>query len=212
MATDWDAQLRKLKSKKAEIEAKLDKLNKAQNGGESARVAEHFHLGMVGGSGRAVRALNKKKERELDTTIDRAKEIRRLHEDIDTVNLKIRRIESGVAQRDEAQRAELRETRRPKTKQTADHPAAIRRGLLSGVRDGIHTLTDGAVVDITKGGWDKEKREVYTIVSLTTARGNRRERRVNTIQRMPLVEAAMELAKEYLAGRGEDGSSKAEVV
>jgi hypothetical protein len=44
----------------------------------SDRVSEHFHLGTVGGSGKPVKKLNRQRERDLDRTIDDAKEVVRL--------------------------------------------------------------------------------------------------------------------------------------
>lgn len=57
-------------------------------------LSEHFYLGMVGGSGKPVRALNKRREQALDRTIDRATEIVRLTRRRDDLRARIKGIEN----------------------------------------------------------------------------------------------------------------------
>lgn len=60
----------------ATVEARLARLNAQQH--QPDEISKHFHLGLVGGSGKGVHALNKRREQALDRTIDRAVEIVRL--------------------------------------------------------------------------------------------------------------------------------------
>lgn len=74
--------------------AKYDRLiNKSY---PSDRVSEHFHLGTVGGSGKPVKKLNRQRERDLERTIDNAKEIVRLRGVIIELERRIRKIENPV--------------------------------------------------------------------------------------------------------------------
>jgi len=58
-------------------------------------IAAHFHLGRVGGSGRNVAGLNRKRSADLDRTIDRALEIGRMKERLASLNARIRAIENA---------------------------------------------------------------------------------------------------------------------
>jgi len=78
-----------------ETENKIESLERQQNGGYTAQVAKSFHLGMVGGSGRNVRALNKRRGQELDRTIDRAVILCELYKKRDGLKSRIEYIESG---------------------------------------------------------------------------------------------------------------------
>lgn len=63
---------------------------------QSDRTSEHFHLGTVGGSGKPVKKLNRQRERDLDRTIDNAKEIVRLRGVIVELERRIKKIENPV--------------------------------------------------------------------------------------------------------------------
>lgn len=70
------------------VENKLSRLLNQQH--QPDPVSEHFHLGRVGGSGRNVKALNKRREQALDRTIDRATEIVQLTQRRDDLRDRIR--------------------------------------------------------------------------------------------------------------------------
>lgn len=75
------------------------------------RLSSSFHLGMVGGSGRNVRSLNRRRERSLDKTIDNAVILTGLYRERDLLENKIKDIEDGgPGKRAEARKkgAELR--------------------------------------------------------------------------------------------------------
>ena len=58
-------------------------------------LGDSFHLGRVGGSGKAVRALDRKRARDLDRTIDLAGELVPLYRERDRLQRKIEDHESG---------------------------------------------------------------------------------------------------------------------
>lgn len=76
--------LRRARGPLERLEAEIQKPD------ETAAVAEHFHLGMVGGSGRAVKSLNKKRERALDRAI-------KLRNDLKAARSRVSNLESRVA-------------------------------------------------------------------------------------------------------------------
>lgn len=78
-----------------DIENKIEGLERQQNGGYTSEVAKYFHLGMVGGSGKNVRGLNKRRGQELDRTIDRAVILCDLYKKRDGLKASIDYIESG---------------------------------------------------------------------------------------------------------------------
>lgn len=83
-----------LEKRLASAEAKYNRLiNKSY---PSERVSEYFHLGTVGGSGRAVKKLNRQRERDLERTIDDAKEVVRLSGVIADLKRRIKKIENPV--------------------------------------------------------------------------------------------------------------------
>lgn len=94
--------LKVVEEKMARLENKdayLDELNK------------YFHLGMVGGSGnrRNINRLNKKREQNIEKTIDRAKEYVELAKERDDLLRQIEYIESGRKERAEKVRQLLQE-------------------------------------------------------------------------------------------------------
>lgn len=90
-----------------EVEKKIEQLERAQNGGYTAQVAKSFHLGMVGGSGRNVRGLNKRRGQELDRTIDRAVILCELYKKRNGLKARIEYIESGKRDADKSKAANL---------------------------------------------------------------------------------------------------------
>jgi hypothetical protein len=53
--------------------------------GNGSEILQHFHMGMVGGSGKNVKALNRKKERQLDSTIEAARKLRAAQERVNSL-------------------------------------------------------------------------------------------------------------------------------
>jgi hypothetical protein len=84
-----------LKTELAGVLTKIESLERQQNGGYTAQVAKSFHLGMVGGSGRNIHRLNRRRGAELDKTIDRAVILTGLYKQRDDLTRKIEYIESG---------------------------------------------------------------------------------------------------------------------
>ncbi len=89
-----------LKSRHSILVGRITKLETQQNGGYTAQVARSFHLGMVGGSGRNVSKLNRRRGAELDRTIDRAVVLTKLYAERNTIEAKIKDLENdGPAKR-----------------------------------------------------------------------------------------------------------------
>lgn len=90
-----------LKIELSEVLKKIEPLERAQNGGYTSDVAKSFHLGMVGGSGRNTYRLNKRREREMEKTIERAVILCNLYKKRDGLLKQIEDIESGAAEKRE---------------------------------------------------------------------------------------------------------------
>lgn len=73
-----EADLPRLREKAERLGAKVERLERAISAPDP--ITDHFHLGRVGGSGRNVKALNKRRERDLERTISQAVEARKLRE------------------------------------------------------------------------------------------------------------------------------------
>jgi hypothetical protein len=95
-ATRLEVRKETLLKQQSKLTKQLARLNAKQFDGYSAEVAKHFHLGMVGGSGKAVRGYNKRRERSLDATISRAKTINHLQRRLDEVSGELKAIENGT--------------------------------------------------------------------------------------------------------------------
>lgn len=91
--------LEEMKDRLGIVNFKIDKLHGITD--ETDRVAQSFHLGMVGGSGKTVHKLNRIRERSLDKTIANAKIACELYKERDTLQAQIRDIESGAKERRE---------------------------------------------------------------------------------------------------------------
>ena len=88
------------------LASKIERLEAAQNGGYTAQVAKSFHLGMVGGSGRNVASLNRRRGAELDRTIERAKQLTDLYKQRNAIETKIKDINENGEEKRQAQREE----------------------------------------------------------------------------------------------------------
>jgi hypothetical protein len=82
-----------LRNKLSATNSKIQKLNVVTSGIDD--VSKSFHLGMVGGSGKNVQRLNRKREQALDKTIDRAVELSKLYEQQRTLENQIKFIEES---------------------------------------------------------------------------------------------------------------------
>lgn len=96
----YQQETEQLKNELNKVLDKIKPLEIAQNGGYTAQVAKSFHLGMVGGSGRNMHSLNKRRGAELDKTIDRAVILTKLYRERDELTRKIEYIESGKRDED----------------------------------------------------------------------------------------------------------------
>lgn len=91
MVEYWSGKLSYARHLLTRAQGRLERLEaEIQKPDETAAVAEHFHLGMVGGSGRAVKSLNKKRERALDRAI-------KLSNDLKAARSRVSNLESRVA-------------------------------------------------------------------------------------------------------------------
>lgn len=81
--------------------SKLESLDKKMNGGYTADMAKHFHLGMVGGSGnrKNLSKLNRRRESELSKTIELSKDYTKLCDEVRRLEKSIEFIESGKKER-----------------------------------------------------------------------------------------------------------------
>jgi len=100
-----------LKIELSEVNKKIENLERQQNGGYTAQVAKSFHLGMVGGSGRNTHRLNQRRANELDRTIDRAVILCSLYKQRNSLEAKIKYIESGQREIDQQKKQSQTELR-----------------------------------------------------------------------------------------------------
>ena len=102
----YEQEIAELQNQLELVKSKISRLEAAQNGGYTAQVAQSFHLGMVGGSGKNVGRLNRRREHELDKTIDRALVLVDLYKERNSLEVRIKDYqEDGPAKR-EAQKIE----------------------------------------------------------------------------------------------------------
>lgn len=101
--------LQQLKEKDIALTAQIDKINGHRD--ETDRVAQSFHMGRVGGSGRNTARLNSIRERSLDRVIDNAVKVGQLTRERDEIRRQIKDQENdGPAQR-AAKEQQLNENR-----------------------------------------------------------------------------------------------------
>lgn len=96
--------LEDLKYRLSAVNQKISKINGLDKNSHTAQVANSFYLGMVGGSGRNNNSLNKKRERDLNKTIDNAIILNALYKERSDFEKKINYIESGQKEKDEAKK------------------------------------------------------------------------------------------------------------
>lgn len=104
------AEIEHLQSREAEILTRLEKLNGPADQ-HLEGVAKHFHLGMVGGSGRNTHRLNQRRERAMDKSISNAVEATKLYNELGTIQAKIKDLQAGGPEKraqKEADRDKLR--------------------------------------------------------------------------------------------------------
>lgn len=90
-----EEEVAELKAKLIVVNSRIEKLEREQNGGYTSQMSRSFHMGMVGGSGRNVNSLNKKRERDLDKTIRIANILVPLYRQKSGIEKQIEDIESG---------------------------------------------------------------------------------------------------------------------
>ena len=88
------AEIQQLQSRATVITSRIAKLNGSEDQ-HLAGVAKHFHLGMVGGSGRNTHKLNQRRERAMDKSIAVAKEVTELYKELNTIEAKIKDLQDG---------------------------------------------------------------------------------------------------------------------
>jgi hypothetical protein len=95
--------LEELKSKLLSVEYELNKLNSIDQNSYTEQMRKSFRLGMVGGSGKSknIHRLNKKRENELNRTIDNANKITDLYKKEASLKRQITYFESGQDVKDE---------------------------------------------------------------------------------------------------------------
>lgn len=102
-------QIELLHKQLAEVQSKIKKLANVRD--VTDMVAASFHLGMVGGSGKNTRKLNRKKEASLDKTIERAKALTSLYDRERALEYQIKDIQEGGPERREANKKNKWEAR-----------------------------------------------------------------------------------------------------
>ena len=85
--------LEELKTKLIDVEYKIQRETPKPD--YTTQVAKHFHLGMVGGSGRNIHRLNKRREQSLNRSINAAVILTKLYKERDHLKAQIEDIESG---------------------------------------------------------------------------------------------------------------------
>lgn len=92
---DHSTEISELKERAATIQAKIDRIDGKSQDSHLNGVAQHFHLGMVGGSGRNTHRLNQRRERSLDKTIENAKTVTALYRELSEIEAKIKDLENN---------------------------------------------------------------------------------------------------------------------
>lgn len=85
----WDGRLRKAEWELARAKGRMQKLRSKCIGDND--LVKHFHLGRVGGSGRQVVKLNRKRERELEAAIQLSQETEAARERVARLELRVAR-------------------------------------------------------------------------------------------------------------------------
>jgi len=103
------------------IESQIEKIQSAKY--RSDDVVKHFHLGMVGGSGKNTVRLNRQRERELDKVIENSKKITELEDKKKAILIEIGKLESGTWKskeqlRDERNAAKIKAKQKDKDKRS----------------------------------------------------------------------------------------------
>lgn len=128
-----------LKDTLARVEAQIAKLERQQRDPYLDRLAEHFHLGIVGGSGRRMGSLNQRRAASLDKAIEIARELEPLYRERRTLQRRIAHIESG--KRDLEQRAAQEIERRLRESKPGDQVMDSDFGLVTVIRVNRKTVT-----------------------------------------------------------------------
>lgn len=99
IAAAINPKLAQLETELIEVECKIKRIEPQDE--YTSQVARSFHLGMVGGSGKNTTRLNRRREAELDRTIERAKMLVPLYTKRDNLIKQISDIKDGTAAKKE---------------------------------------------------------------------------------------------------------------
>lgn len=139
-----------LKSLERQLESakrQLAKLESKRYPGDE--LVEHFHMGLVGGSGRPARALNKKKEKALDRIIDDAKASIKLHERIAELERKIKSFGKAQMRPKTVKRNKKRSTPKPERVMSESYNNWAR-----GLWEDMEARLSAARSQFVVGAWD----------------------------------------------------------
>lgn len=176
----------------------IGRLERVIHGGETARVARSFHLGLVGGSGKAVKRLNKRREREMDRILDAVGRREKLGMNLGGVKARISRIDDGSAYQEAVARQQRRQKKASRVTNHRDTAKRIRDAMSAG--DNSYRFQNGAIMSCYCG-WDKAIRKPIGIVVLTAPDGLFYLHRAKSIQGVNFGEAGVELSGKYLTAR-----------
>ena len=99
-------EIRKLQGEAENLKKIIGQINLAERNSYTAHVAKHFHLGTVGGSGRNTTKLNKRREAEVEKTIDNAVKYTQAVKRLGEVESRINFLENGGPEKREKMRSE----------------------------------------------------------------------------------------------------------
>lgn len=107
-----------LRRQRDQLQHRIDRLLPRRDDG----LTQHFHLGMVGGSGRNVRRLNKRREQQLDALVTRSAKAAPLIQEKQRIEHEIASITSGQAaqQREADRQAQERQAQRERERKARE--------------------------------------------------------------------------------------------
>lgn len=178
----------------------IERENQIIHGGETARVAQVFHLGLVGGSGKAVRKLNKRRARGVDRVIDAAVRWKELRNKLAGIKARIARIDDDTEYKAALARQMRQQKQAPKKRLPHDHDSRIMNAMSHG--DCEYTLSDGAKMNCFFV-WNKQLKETIAFVALKAPSGFMYLHRARSIQGVHFGETGVALANKYLNERHE---------
>ena len=124
---------------RAQLLSVQDRIDRLEARRPDDDITQHFHLGTVGGSGRPVKALNKRRERDRERMMDIAREVVPLYRERDRLKLLIHAHESGRVERRAKALADA--MARVRDAKVGDHVIDSAFGAVTVVRVNQKTLT-----------------------------------------------------------------------